>query len=355
VLCVCLCLIVCGPETSTTRPPRPKLGCNHKRNKSKLHGTLRPLSWVCSVTSKFNLLERCGHHVYQLSVVTMCTNCLWSPCVPTVWMSACRLQRSFMRLIIFSVKQSLIDWRYQREMWVSAVSVCCVCLLWVCCEYLLGVSAVSVCCECLLWVSAVSICCECLLWVCCECLLWVSAMSFCLSVCCERLLWVSGMSVCCECLLWVSAMSVCCECLLWASVVCVCYECAVSAGSVCCECLLWVSAMSVCCECAVSLLWVFALSVCYDCLLWVSAMSVCSECLLWGRFKNIFYENHAWKSLKYLKSPHCGLQQFVAPRMSKEVLHEGGKVVSPTYRPPLPHKKHAWCWFLLEARSTLGP
>jgi hypothetical protein len=35
--------------------------------------------------------------------------------------------------------------------------------------------------------------------------------------------------------------------------------------------------------------------------------------------------------------------------------HEGGKVVSPTHRPPLAPRKYAWCPFLLEAESTPGP
>jgi hypothetical protein len=32
--------------------------------------------------------------------------------------------------------------------------------------------------------------------------------------------------------------------------------------------------------------------------------------------------------------------------------HEGGKVVSPTHRPPLPPRKYSWYSFLLEAEST---
>jgi len=35
--------------------------------------------------------------------------------------------------------------------------------------------------------------------------------------------------------------------------------------------------------------------------------------------------------------------------------HEGGKVVSPTHRPPLPPKKYSWYSFLLEAEPTPGP
>ena len=35
--------------------------------------------------------------------------------------------------------------------------------------------------------------------------------------------------------------------------------------------------------------------------------------------------------------------------------HEGGKVVSPTHRSPLPPRKYSWYSFLLEAESTPGP
>jgi hypothetical protein len=35
--------------------------------------------------------------------------------------------------------------------------------------------------------------------------------------------------------------------------------------------------------------------------------------------------------------------------------HEGGKVVSPTHRQPLPPRKYSWYSFLLEVESTSGP
>jgi len=40
---------------------------------------------------------------------------------------------------------------------------------------------------------------------------------------------------------------------------------------------------------------------------------------------------------------------------SRQSAHEGGKVVSPTHRPPLPQWKYFWYSFLLEAESTPGP
>ena len=42
-------------------------------------------------------------------------------------------------------------------------------------------------------------------------------------------------------------------------------------------------------------------------------------------------------------------------QISKQLAHEGGKVVSPTHRPPLPPRKHSWYSILLEAESTTGP
>ena len=42
-------------------------------------------------------------------------------------------------------------------------------------------------------------------------------------------------------------------------------------------------------------------------------------------------------------------------QISRQSAHEGGKVVSPTHRPPLPPRKYSWYSFLLEAESTRGP
>ena len=40
--------------------------------------------------------------------------------------------------------------------------------------------------------------------------------------------------------------------------------------------------------------------------------------------------------------------------ISRQAVHEGGKVVSPTHRPLLPTSKYSWYSFLLEAESTPG-
>jgi hypothetical protein len=50
-----------------------------------------------------------------------------------------------------------------------------------------------------------------------------------------------------------------------------------------------------------------------------------------------------------------GSQEVEAPRFFRQSAHEGGKVVSPTHRPPLPPRKDSWYSFLLEAESTPGP
>ena len=41
-------------------------------------------------------------------------------------------------------------------------------------------------------------------------------------------------------------------------------------------------------------------------------------------------------------------------QISRHSTHEGGKVVSPTHRPPLSPRKYSWYSFLLEAESTPG-
>ena len=42
-------------------------------------------------------------------------------------------------------------------------------------------------------------------------------------------------------------------------------------------------------------------------------------------------------------------------QISTQSTHKGDKVVNPTHRPPLPHRKYSWYSFLLEAKSTPGP
>ena len=57
------------------------------------------------------------------------------------------------------------------------------------------------------------------------------------------------------------------------------------------------------------------------------------------------------------------LQAWTGPEGSRKLrfpdfvttAQDGGKVVSLTYRPPLPPRKYSWYSFLLEAESTPGP
>jgi len=39
----------------------------------------------------------------------------------------------------------------------------------------------------------------------------------------------------------------------------------------------------------------------------------------------------------------------------RQLAHEGGKVVSPVHRQPLPPRKYSWYSFLLEAELAPGP
>jgi hypothetical protein len=52
---------------------------------------------------------------------------------------------------------------------------------------------------------------------------------------------------------------------------------------------------------------------------------------------------------------HLGLQKVEAPKISRQIAQEGGKVVSPTHRPPITPRKHSWYSFLLETELTPAP
>jgi len=49
------------------------------------------------------------------------------------------------------------------------------------------------------------------------------------------------------------------------------------------------------------------------------------------------------------------LPEVWGSQISRRSAHEGGKVVSPTHRSPLPTRNYCWYSFLLEAESTPGP
>ena len=78
-----------------------------------------------------------------------------------------------------------------------------------------------------------------------------------------------------------------------------------------------------------------------------------------GSFPGVKRPRHLAK-LKVKKSHYRPGQTLSVPggsgyQISRQSAHEGGKVVSPTYRPPLPPRKYSWYSFLLEAESTPGP
>jgi len=50
-----------------------------------------------------------------------------------------------------------------------------------------------------------------------------------------------------------------------------------------------------------------------------------------------------------------GIQEIGASRISNQSAYEGGKVVSPTHRPPLPARRYIWYLYVLQAESTPGP
>ena len=103
-----------------------------------------------------------------------------------------------------------------------------------------------------------------------------------------------------------------------------------------------------------------------------SVLTVMFFCEIWGSNRNVatlgfcamwclIIGHYVLKDHERVKQSHYGSGQ--APRVwggwgsqiSKQSAHEGGKVVSPMHRPPLPTRKYSWNSFLSGAESTPGP
>jgi len=84
--------------------------------------------------------------------------------------------------------------------------------------------------------------------------------------------------------------------------------------------------------------------------------------LICDTFRSLFAIWNIWSSpcFIHINNPSTGLekplgfQEVEVPRTSRQSAYEGGKVVSPTHRPPLAARRYPWYSFLLDAESIPG-
>jgi hypothetical protein len=68
--------------------------------------------------------------------------------------------------------------------------------------------------------------------------------------------------------------------------------------------------------------------------------------------KHPFYYSVKGKAVPYRPRKALRAPGGRGSQIFRQSAHEGGKVVSPKHRPPLPPRKDSWYSFLLEAEST---